>query len=53
MADTLGDMIVMSSECWEVDKGTLDKIRMWGVNSRLAGKEHYEPSRSVIFGIDV
>ena len=34
--------------CREVHKGTLDKMRMWGVNSR--SEVHYEPSRSVIFG---
>ena len=47
MADAPGD--VMSSECQEVDKGTLDKISMWGANSRLEVKVHYEPSCSVIF----
>ena len=38
----------MSSECREVDEGTLDKICMCGVHSQSAGKEHYK--RSVIFG---
>ena len=38
-----GDVLVRSSECRGVDKGTLDTIRMWGVNSRSAVKVHYEP----------
>ena len=32
VADASGDVIVMSSECQEVDIGTLDKIRMWEIN---------------------
>ena len=33
-----------------MDKGTLDTICMWGVNSRSAVKVHYEPSRGIICG---
>ena len=29
VADAPGDVLVISSECREVDKGTLDTIRMW------------------------
>ena len=50
MADAPRDVIVMSFECREVDNRTLDKIRMWGVNSRSEVKMHYEPSCSDIFG---
>ena len=32
VADASRDVIVMSSECREVDNGTLDKIRMWEIN---------------------
>ena len=38
MADTPRDVIVVSSECWEIDRGTLDNIRMWGVNIRSESK---------------
>ena len=40
----------MSYACREVDNGTLDKIRLWGVNPRSELKVHYEPSHSAIFG---
>ena len=49
MTDTSGDVIDTSSECREVDKGTLDKIRMWEINPRSELKVHYKPSHSVIF----
>ena len=49
MADASGDVIVMSSECREVDEGTLDKICMWEINPRSELKVHYKPSHSVIF----
>ena len=29
VADTPRDAIVVSSECREIDRGTLDNIRMW------------------------
>ena len=34
VADTSGDVIVMSSECREINKRELDKIRIRGVNPR-------------------
>ena len=50
MVDAPGDVIVVSSECREVDKGTLDQIRMWGVNPRSESKVYCKPFRSIIFG---
>ena len=47
VADAPGDMIVMSSVCREIDKGTLDKIRMWRVSPQSESKVCYEPFHSV------
>ena len=49
VTDASGDLIVMSSECREVDEGTLDKIRMWEINPQSELKVHYKPSHGVIF----
>ena len=49
VTDASGDVVVMSSECREVDKGTLDKIRMCKINLWSELKMHYEPYHSVIF----
>ena len=49
VADVPGDVIVMSSECWEIDKGTLGKLRMLRVNPQSESKVYYEPSHSITF----
>ena len=41
VTDASGDVVVMSSECREVDKATLHKIRMCKINPRLELKVHY------------
>ena len=46
MTDAPGDVIVM---CREIDKETLDKIRMWRVNYRSDSKVSCKPPHSVIF----
>ena len=38
VADAPGDVIVMSSECQEIDRGILDNMRMWRVNPQLESK---------------
>ena len=49
VADAPGDVIVRSSDCREIDKGTLDKLRMWQVKPRSELKVYYESSHSIIF----
>ena len=38
VADAPGDAIVMFSECQDIERGTLDNIRMWQVNPQSESK---------------
>ena len=49
VTDAPGDAIVVSSECREVDRETLDSIRVRRVNPRSESKVCCGPSRSIIF----
>ena len=44
VTDASGDVMVMSSECREVDKGSLYKIRMWDISPLSELKVHYKPT---------
>ena len=45
----VADATVVSSECREIDRGTLDSIRVWQVNPRSESKVCCGPYHSAIF----
>ena len=49
VADAPGDVLVVSSECRDIDRGTLDSIQTCQVDPRSESKVCCGPSRSIIF----